>query len=41
MNFSEFLLTRAKNHTGPGPLLIEVAIDPWDAFEAFTLMSKP
>jgi indolepyruvate decarboxylase len=36
----EAALTLAETHTGPGPLLIEVHIDPWDASEAFTLMSE-
>jgi TPP-dependent 2-oxoacid decarboxylase len=36
----EAALDRAETHTGPGPLLIEVHVDPWDASEAFTLMSE-
>jgi TPP-dependent 2-oxoacid decarboxylase len=36
----EAALAVADAHTGPGPLLIEVHIDPWDASEAFTLMSE-
>ena len=36
----EAALEQAQDHTGPGPLLIEVHIDPWDASEAFTLMSE-
>ncbi len=36
----EEALSRAEAHTGPGPLLIEVHVDPWDASEAFTLMSE-
>lgn len=36
----EEALCRAEAHTGPGPLIIEVHIDPWDASEAFTLMSE-
>lgn len=36
----EAALARADAHTGPGPMLIEVHVDPWDASEAFTLMSE-
>ena len=36
----EEALAVAETHAGPGPLLIEVHIDPWDASEAFTLMSE-
>ena len=36
----EQALAQADAHTGPGPLLIEVHVDPWDASEAFTLMSE-
>ena len=36
----EAALAVADQHTGPGPFLIEVHIDPWDASEAFTLMSE-
>ena len=36
----EAALAQAEAHTGPGPLLIEVHVDPWDASEAFTLMSE-
>ena len=36
----EEALGRAEAHTGPGPLLIEVHVDPWDASEAFILMSE-
>jgi TPP-dependent 2-oxoacid decarboxylase len=36
----EAALAVADTHAGPGPLLIEVHIDPWDASEAFTLMSE-
>ncbi|MEE8495662.1 MAG: thiamine pyrophosphate-binding protein [Xanthomonadales bacterium] len=36
----EVALEQAQAHTGPGPLLIEVHVDPWDASEAFTLMSE-
>jgi indolepyruvate decarboxylase len=36
----EAALALAETHNGPGPLLIEVHIDPWDASEAFTLMSE-
>ena len=36
----EAALDQAEAHTGPGPLLIEVHVDPWDASEAFTLMSE-
>ena len=33
-------MERAENHVGPGPLLIEVHVDPLDASEAFKLMSE-
>jgi indolepyruvate decarboxylase len=36
----EAALEQAGNHSGPGPLLIEVHVDPLDASEAFTLMSE-
>ena len=36
----EAALSRAEDHTGPGPLLIEVHIEPLDASEAFRLMSE-
>jgi indolepyruvate decarboxylase len=36
----EIALERADSWQGPGPLLIEVHIDPWDASEAFRLMSE-
>lgn len=36
----EEALALADAHTGPGPLIIEVHVDPWDASEAFTLMSE-
>ena len=36
----EAALAQAESHTGPGPLIIEVHVDPWDASEAFTLMSE-
>jgi indolepyruvate decarboxylase len=36
----EAALSRASAHDGPGPLLIEVHIDPLDASEAFRLMSE-
>ena len=36
----ERALDQADKHTGPGPLLIEVHVDPLDASEAFTLMSE-
>ncbi len=36
----ELALERAQSWQGPGPLLIEVHIDPWDASEAFKLMSE-
>ncbi len=35
----ENALARASGHRGPGPLVIEVHIDPWDASAAFRLMS--
>jgi len=35
----EQALAAADAHEGPGPLLIEVHIDPWDASEAFERMS--
>ncbi|MDH3509754.1 MAG: thiamine pyrophosphate-binding protein [Gammaproteobacteria bacterium] len=34
----EAALERADAHTGPGPLLIEVHLDPWDVPEAFKQM---
>ena len=36
----ENALARASGHQGPGPLVIEVHIDPWDASAAFRLMSE-
>lgn len=36
----EEALTLADHYQGPGALVIEVHIDPWDASEAFTLMSE-
>lgn len=36
----EEALAVAETHTGPGPLLIEVHVGPFDASEAFTLMSE-
>ena len=36
----EEALAKAEAHTGPGPLLIEIHVDPWDASEAFILMSE-
>ena len=39
-NDLEIALERAESWKGPGPLLIEVHIDPWDASEAFKLMSE-
>ena len=36
----EVALARAGQHRGPGPLLIEIHLDPWDASEAFRLMSE-
>lgn len=35
----ERALERASRHQGPGPLLIEIHLDPWDASEAFRMMS--
>ena len=35
----ERALERAEGHAGPGPLVIEVHLDPFDASEAFLLMS--
>lgn len=35
----ERALERAGRHAGPGPLVIEIHVDPWDASEAFRLMS--
>lgn len=35
----ERALERAEQHAGPGPLVIEVHVDPFDASEAFRLMS--
>ncbi len=32
----EVALEAADGHAGPGPLLIEVHLDPWDVPEAFT-----
>ena len=36
----EEALLQADSYQGPGPLVIEVHVDPWDASEAFTLMSE-
>lgn len=36
----EDALAQAKDHTGPGPMLIEIHVDRLDASEAFTLMSE-
>ena len=36
----EVALEQAALFNGPGPLLIEVHIDPWDTSEAFRLMSE-
>ena len=36
----ESALAVAENYQGPGALVIEVHVDPWDASEAFTLMSE-
>jgi indolepyruvate decarboxylase len=36
----ERALDRAGRHDGPGPLLIEVHLDPWDASTPFRLMSE-
>ncbi len=36
----EAAMQRAADHAGPGPLLIEVHVDPLDASEAFKLMSE-
>jgi indolepyruvate decarboxylase len=36
----EEALNQASGHKGPGPMIIEVHVDPWDASEAFTLMSE-
>lgn len=36
----EEALQLAETYQGPGPLVIEVHVDPWDASEAFTLMSE-
>ncbi len=36
----EAAMIKASAHKGPGPLLIEVHVDPWDASEAFILMSE-
>ena len=36
----EAAMIKASAHKGPGPLLIEVHVDPWDASEAFKLMSE-
>ena len=36
----ERVLSLAESWAGPGPLLIEVHMDPWDASEAFRLMSE-
>jgi indolepyruvate decarboxylase len=36
----EHALLRASQHQGPGPLVVEVHIDRWDASAAFRLMSE-
>jgi len=36
----EAALERAEMHTGPGPLLIEIHLDPLDVSEAFARMSE-
>ncbi len=36
----EAAMEKASSYTGPGPLLIEVHVDPMDASEAFRLMSE-
>ena len=36
----EAALIVADSYQGPGALVIEVHVDPWDASEAFTLMSE-
>jgi indolepyruvate decarboxylase len=36
----ETALEIARGHQGPGPLVVEVHLDPWDASEAFRLMSE-
>ena len=36
----EAAMIKASAHKGPGPLFIEVHVDPWDASEAFKLMSE-
>jgi len=36
----EQALAVAENYQGPGPLVIEVHVDPMDASEAFALMSE-
>ena len=36
----EAALERAATHTGPGPLMIEVHLDPLDVPEAFIRMSE-
>lgn len=36
----EAALERATMHRGPGPLVIEVHLDPWDVSEAFARMSE-
>lgn len=36
----EEALQRAENHTGPGPLMIEVHLDPFDVSDAFARMSE-
>jgi len=39
-NELEAALDKAASYRGPGPLLIEVHVDPYDASEAFRLMSE-
>ena len=36
----EAAMEKASSYTGPGPLLIEIHVDPMDASEAFRLMSE-
>ena len=36
----EKAMEKAANWQGPGPLLVEVHVDPLDASEAFKLMSE-
>ena len=36
----ELAMERASSYKGPGPLLIEVHVDPLDTSEAFKLMSE-